>query len=155
MGDDGTSQAAPVWPKPRFHFVVSWDDVEMQFSEVSGLDAESHPVEYRAGDAPAFSKVRMPGMKQSGNLTMRRGICTRGAAIFDWFADIKMNRIKRKALTISLMDERGSPTMVWQVDNAFPVKVTGTDLKAEGNEIAVESIEIAHEGLTIVNGRGG
>jgi phage tail-like protein len=41
--------------------------------------------------------------------------------------------------------------MIWRVKNAFPVKVRGTDLKAEGNEVAVESIELAHEGLTIEN----
>lgn len=152
MGDDGTPQAQPVWPMPKFHFVVSWDDVEMQFSEVSGLDVDTQPVEYRAGDAPVFSRVKMPGMVKTGNLTMKRGVCVKNSAIFDWFAEIKMNTIKRKALTISLMDENGSPTMVWQVHNAFPVKVTGTDLKAQGNEIAVESIEIAHEGLTITNG---
>lgn len=152
MGDDGTSQTRSVWPKPKFHFVVTWDDVEMQFQEVSGLDAETQPVEYRSGNAPVFSKVKMPGLVKTGNITMKRGVFVKNSAIFDWFAEIKMNTIKRKALTISLMDERGSLTMVWQVHNAFPVKVTGTDLKADGNEIAVESIEIAHEGLTIANG---
>ena len=41
--------------------------------------------------------------------------------------------------------------MVWKLANAFPAKITGTDLKAEGNEVAVETIEIAHEGITIEN----
>jgi len=36
--------------------------------------------------------------------------------------------------------------------NAWPTKITGTDLKADGNEVAVESIEFEHEGLTVVNG---
>ena len=62
-----------------------------------------------------------------------------------------MNMIKRKAMTISLLDEGHKPTMVWKVANAFPTKITGTDLKAEGNEVAVETIEIAHEGITIEN----
>jgi hypothetical protein len=31
------------------------------------------------------------------------------------------------------------------------VKLTSTDLKADGNEVAIESLEIAHEGLTIQN----
>ena len=62
-----------------------------------------------------------------------------------------MNTIKRKALTISLLDEGHNPTMVWKLANALPTKITGTDLKAEGNEVAVETIEIAHEGITIEN----
>ena len=36
--------------------------------------------------------------------------------------------------------------------NAWPTKITGTDLKSDGNEVSIESIEIVHEGLTIDNG---
>ncbi|HMX81402.1 MAG TPA: phage tail protein, partial [Ferruginibacter sp.] len=35
--------------------------------------------------------------------------------------------------------------------NAWPSKLTGTDLKADGNEVAVESIELVHEGIVIEN----
>ena len=41
--------------------------------------------------------------------------------------------------------------MVWKVKNAWPTKVTSTDLKADGNEMAIETIELAHEGLTMQN----
>jgi len=68
-----------------------------------------------------------------------------------WFSTIKMNTIKRQPLTISLLDEAGKPTMVWKLQNAWPTKITGTDLKSTGNEVAVETIEIAHEGLTVEN----
>ena len=61
----------------------------------------------------------------------------------------KLNTVSRVPLTISLLDETGKPTMVWTVANAWPTKITGTDLIAEGNEVVVESIEIAHEGVTI------
>ena len=82
---------------------------------------------------------------------MKKGVFNSDNTLFDWFNEIQMNVITRKALTISLLDEKHEPIMVWKVQNAFPVKVTGTDLKAEGNEVAVESIEIAHEGLLIEN----
>ena len=70
---------------------------------------------------------------------------------WDWFNAIKMNTIKRVPVTISLLDEAGYPTMVWTLANAWPTKITGTDLKSAGNEVAVESIEIVHEGLSIAN----
>lgn len=151
MSDDGSEQSKSIWPLPKFHFLVKWDNTELHFQEVSGLDAETEPLEYRAGNNPVFSKVKMPGMIKSGNITMKKGVLAKDNAIFDWFAEIKMNTIKRKTLTISLLDEAQEPTMVWTVKNAFPVKVSGTDLKAEGNEVAVESIEIAHEGFVIEN----
>jgi len=151
MADDGSAQTQAIWPLPKFHFQVKWDDTELAFQEVSGLDIETEPLEYRAGNNPVFSKIKMPGMIKSGNITMKKGVFVKDNAIFDWFAEIKMNTIKRKAITISLLDEAQAPTMVWKVQNAFPVKVQGTDLKAEGNEVAVESIEIAHEGFVIEN----
>ncbi|WP_300038608.1 phage tail protein [uncultured Roseobacter sp.] len=151
MADDGSAQTNAVWPLPKFHFQVKWDDTELAFQEVSGLDIESEVLEYRAGNNPVFSKIKMPGMIKSGNITMKKGVFIQDNAIWDWFAEIQMNVIKRKAITISLLDETQAPTMVWKVQNAFPVKVTSTDLKAEGNEVAVESIEIAHEGFVIEN----
>ncbi|WP_296426440.1 phage tail protein [Yoonia sp.] len=151
MADDGSAQTQAIWPLPKFHFQVKWDDTELAFQEVSGLDIETQPIEYRAGNSPVFSTIKMPGMIKSGNITMKKGVFVKDNAIWDWFNEIKMNTITRKALTISLLDESHAPTMVWKVQNAFPVKVTGTDLKAEGNEVAVESIEIAHEGFVIEN----
>jgi len=35
------------------------------------------------------------------------------------------------------------------VTNAFPIKVSGPDLKSDANEIAIESIELAHEGFEV------
>ncbi|MEL6678949.1 MAG: phage tail protein [Pseudomonadota bacterium] len=151
MADDGSAQSQTVWPLPKFHFQVKWDDTEVAFQEVSGLDIESEAIEYRAGNSPTFSKIKMPGMQKFSNVTMKKGVFVKDNAMFDWFKEIKMNVIKRKAITISLLDEGHNPTMVWKLQNAFPVKIQGTDLKAEGNEVAVESIEIAHEGMTIEN----
>lgn len=151
MADDGSAQTQAIWPLPKFHFQVKWDDTELAFQEVSGLDIESEPIEYRAGNNPVFSTIKMPGMIKTSNITMKKGVFVKDNAIWDWFNEIKMNTITRKALTISLLDEAQNPTMVWKVQNAFPIKVTGTDLKADGNEVAVESIEIAHEGFVIEN----
>ena len=63
-----------------------------------------------------------------------------------------MNTIKPQSVAISLLDETGKPTMVWKLANAWPSKVTGTDLKSEGTEVAIETLELVHDGLTIENG---
>lgn len=151
MADDGAAQSNTVWPLPKFYFQVKWDTEVMSFQEVSGLDVESTPIEYRLGDSPEFSVVKMPGMKKSGNVTMKKGVYKGDNKFWDWFNTIKLNTIKRVPVTISLLDETGSGTMVWTLANAWPTKITGTDLKSDGNEVAIESIEIVHEGLTIAN----
>ncbi|MCK9200407.1 MAG: phage tail protein [Gallionella sp.] len=152
MADDGSAQSATVWPMPKFYFQVKWDANVMSFQEVSGLDIQSEEIKYRHGDSPQFSVIKMPGMKKFGNITMKKGIFKGDNKFWDWLNQIKMNTIKRVPVTISLLDEAGAPTMVWTLANAWPTKITGTDLKSEGNEVAVESIEIVHEGLTISNG---
>lgn len=152
MADDGSAQSATVWPLPKFYFQVKWDSNVMSFQEVSGLDVQSEEIKYRHGDNPVFSPIKMPGLKKYGNVTMKKGIFKGDNKFWDWLNQIKMNTIKRVPVTISLLDEAGKPTMVWTLTNAWPTKITGTDLKAEGNEVAVESIEIVHEGLTIANG---
>lgn len=152
MADDGLAQSTAVWPLPKFHFEVEWDAAVMQFQEVSGLDVAAQAITYRAGDSAAFSPVKMPGVKKFGNVTLKKGVFKSDNKFWDWFNEIKMNTITRKPVTIRLLDEAGKPTMVWTLHNAWPTKITGTDLKAQGNEVAVETIELAHEGVTIANG---
>ena len=151
MADDGSAQSTTVWPLPKFYFQVKWDAEVLSFQEVSGLDVEAQPIEYRHGDSPVFSTIKMPGMVQSGNITMKKGVFKSDNKFWDWYSQIKMNTIKRVPVTISLLDEAGAPTMVWTLTNAWPTKITSTDLSAEGNEVAVEEIEIVHEGLTIAS----
>lgn len=151
MADDGSAQSTTLWPIPKFHFQVKWDNTVMSFQEISGLDVEAQPIEYRHGDSKEFAVIKMPGIKKTGNVTMKKGVFKSDNKFWAWFNQIKMNTIKRVPVTISLLDEGGSTTMVWTLANAWPTKITGTDLKADGNEVAVETIEIAHEGLTITN----
>jgi phage tail-like protein len=82
-------------------------------------------------------------------VTLRKGIFANDKKFWDWYAEIKMNTIKRRTVVVSLLDESASPKMTWTLNNAWPTKLTGTDLKSEGNEVAVESLEIAYETLVV------
>jgi phage tail-like protein len=139
-----------VWPLPKFTFSVQLgDDISVNFQEVSGLESETHPIEYRHGNNPVFSPIKMPGLGRVGHVTLRKGIFVNDTGFWDYYNDIKMNTIKRRTVVVRLLDETGAPKMVWTLDNAWPTKIIGTDLKSEGNEVAVESIELAFETLTV------
>ncbi len=151
MADDGSDQG-PIWPLPRFYFLVEGESFgRVMFQEVSGLDTDARPIEYRSDNGPVFSTIKMPGLVKGGAVTLKNGVFERNNVFLDWFKSARMNLIKRETVTIKLLDETGRPTMTWSLHNAFPTKVTGTDMKSEGSEVAVESIELAHEGLTIEN----
>jgi len=151
MADDGSAPSTTVWPIPKLRFEVKCNNAVLLFQEVSGLEVDPQPIEYRHGDSPAFSAIKMPGLIQYGTVTMKKGVCQTDNTFWDWFNQIKMNTIQRLPITISLLDEAGKPTMTWALINAYATKITGTDLKVEGNEVAIDSIEIVHEGLTIAD----
>lgn len=141
------------WPLPKFYFMVDWGSTtNIPFQEVSGLDVEAQPITYRHGNSPIFSKISMPGIVKNGNVTMRNGVFTKDDSFWDWYIMLKMNTIERQDVVIKLVDEGGNLTISWTLHNAWPTKITSTDLKSDGSEVAIESIEIAHEGLTIANG---
>ena len=149
----GEAQDA-VWPLSKFYFTVNLgsQDSTVSFQEISGLDTETQPIEYRHGDSKLFSTIKMPGIAKTGNVTLKKGIFVNDNNFWKWYDAIKMNTIKRETVVIQLLDEKAKPTMTWTLSNAWPTKITGTDMKSDANEVAVETIEIAHEGLTIKNG---
>ena len=151
--DDGSTEGS-TWPMPKFRFVVDigTEMKDVAFQEVSGMDAEVQVIEYRKSNSPLFSTEKMPGIAKYGNITMKRGIFVNDNSFWAWMSEIKMNTIKRRTVLIKLLDEAGEVTMQWQLNNAWPTKITGTDLKSDGNEVAVDTIEIAHEQLVITNG---
>ena len=120
MADDGSAQSKTVWPLPKFYFQVKWGSTVMSFQEVSGLDIETQPIEYRNGDSKEFSVIKMPGIKKTGNVTLKKGVFKSDNKFWDWFNQIKMNTIKRVPVTISLLDEGGAATVVWTLANAWP-----------------------------------
>lgn len=140
------------YPLPVFHFQVQWGGTNLGFAEVGGLNIETQMIEYRDGLSPVYSSVKMPGIPKYGNITLKRGILPADNDFYTWLNTTKLNKVERRDLTISLLNENHEPVMTWKATNAFPVKVEGPGLKATGNEVAIESIEIAHEGLTIENG---
>jgi phage tail-like protein len=154
MADDGSKEGA-TWPMPKFRFEVDFGTElkQIAFQEVSGMDKEVQVIEYRASNNPLFSTIKMPGIAKYGNVTMKRGVFVNDNTFWAWMDQIKMNTIARRTVLIKLLDESGGVTMQWQLNNAWPTKITGTDLKSDGNEVAVDTIEIAHEQLIITNGK--
>jgi phage tail-like protein len=140
------------YPLPKFHFEVQWGGTRIGFTEVSGLEVTTEKIEYRDGASKEYHKVKMPGMQTFGDLTLKRGIFAADNEFYDWWNTVALNTIERRDITISLLNESHEPVVIWKVKNAWPSKVTSTDLNASGNETAIETMVLAHEGLTMENG---
>jgi phage tail-like protein len=81
--------------------------------------------------------------------TLKKGTFKGDTDLWTEYNKIKMNTFKRSSITINLLDESNSVAMTWTLTNAFPSKITVTDMKSDANEVAVETMELTHEGLKL------
>jgi phage tail-like protein len=142
---------AVVYPERAYQFVVRAGLSQISFSEVSGLTVEREKIEYRGGASKEISKISMPGMEKHSDVTLSRGVVVGDNELFEWFNTAAVTQTERRDITISLLNEALVPTMTWKIKNAYPLKVEGPGLKADGNEIAIEKIVLAHEGMVMEN----
>jgi len=119
------------------------------FSEVSGLQAEIEVQEYREGGLNEYIHKRAGPARYPSNLVLKRGIAG-STELWSWYCDVLQGTIERKSLDVVLMDSSGTEQRRWTLQNAYPVKWAGPDLKAQSSEVAIESLELAHEGLVFV-----
>lgn len=154
MAVDNGSAEGSTWPMPKFRFEVDLG-AELKgvaFQEISGMNVENQIIEYRKSNSPLFSMEKMPGISKYGNVILKRGVFVNDNTFWDWHREIMMNTIQRRTVLIKLLDEKGDVTMQWQLNNAWPTKISSTDLKSDANEVAVDTLEIAHEQLVVTNG---
>ena len=143
----GEKQETP-WPIPSFQFQVMVGKTEISCQEVSGLDIEVDVNEYRKGNNPSFSVVKMPGLKKYSDITMKKGIFKGDQALYDFFTKVQMNMVERQTITIALIDsDLKTQLFIWTLINAYPKKVTGASMNAKTSEAAIEEIVFAHEGI--------
>ena len=136
------------WPLPKFYFSVDIGDfTDLPFQEVSGLDVETEAIEYRHGNSPVFSAIKMPGMMKFADVTLKKGVFNEDNEFYNWISEISLNTVTRVTVVIRLLDEEGNPAVTWTLQNAFPLKVTPTDMNSTGSEAAIETIVFSHEGM--------
>lgn len=143
-------------PYSNFNFIVEVDGIGEvgAFCEVSGLDSENVPIEYRDGSDPVNSPRKIPGIEKYGNVTLIRGI-TGSTAMWDWRKEVRDSSATAppgKTVRVKLLNENhdaGAPAMTWVLHGAWPTKITGPKLNAKGNEIALEQVELVIERLDI------
>lgn len=136
-------------PLTNFHFQVQWGGTRIGFAEVQHLSLSVDVIEYRDGSSPVFSAAKLPGRTKFENIVLKRGVVTGDNEFFTWWNTVARNSAERRDIVISLLNESHEPVINWKVRNAFPVKLTWSDLKASASEVVIETLEIANEGITV------
>ncbi|NHB91633.1 phage tail protein [Photorhabdus cinerea] len=135
------------YPIPTYRFVVSIGDEQIPFTSVSGLDISHDVIEYKDGIGNYY---KMPGQRQSINITLRKGIFSGDTKLFDWINSIQLNQVEKKDISISLTNEAGTEILMsWNVTNAFPTSLTSPSFDATSNDIAIQEITLTADRVTI------
>lgn len=133
-------------PYASYNYKLEVDSIQSGgFSECTGLQMESTPIEYREGTEDITVR-KLPGLMKYGNITLKRGI-TVNRDLMDWIKFVQDGDIERRSVSIVLQNELKQDVVRWNLRNAWPSKWTGADLKATSDEVAIESLEIVHEGV--------
>lgn len=133
-------------PYRGFNYLVEIDGItQAGFTECSGLETSTDPVDYREGSDPPTVRKLSSLMKYAA-ITLKRGI-TDSDELWKWHETVIDGKTERKNGSIVLMDETGEEKLRWNFKNAWPSKWTGPTLNATSNDVAVETLEITHEEL--------
>lgn len=131
-----------------FHFKVEFADVgtddDMRFQEVTGLGAEVTTEELREGGQNLFIH-RLPTGVKYGNVVFRRGFFN-DSELARWCRDAVENfTFAPKDVTVYLLNDAHEPLATWQFLQAYPVKWSVSDFKAQDNSLVVETLELAYQ----------
>jgi len=122
------------------------------FQVVSGMDADNQVTEYRDHSTGDHQPIKIPGIRNTGNITMKRGVFRNDDNFRKLQDEIKAGTVNKRTITIRLLNEAGAATMHWTLEEAWPVKLVSTDPTSDSNEVAVESIEIAYANMSAASG---
>jgi phage tail-like protein len=134
-------------PYQACNFLVEIEGVLVGgFSECTGLQVETEYLDYREGGLNDYVH-RLAGPTKYPPLILKHGL-TQIDGLWNWHQDVTQGKINRKNGTIYLLDKVRIPVMFWNFKEAFPLKYTGPDFRADSASVAFESVELAHRGLS-------
>lgn|SRR5690606_35243250 len=135
-------------PLATFHFMLDVQGkVKGFFTEISGLGSETDIIEQKQVDAKGRDLiVKVPGRQKFTDVTLKRGI-TDVKDFWDWRQEVIDGKIKtaRKNASIFMLDTELNPIAQWDLENAWPSKVTGPQAQSESSNFGMEELTLTYE----------
>jgi phage tail-like protein len=124
------------------------------FAECDGLELTHDVKTIRSGGANDRA-VRVPGLINYSNLTLKRGM-TGNFDLWTWFEDSVADPWLRANAEIVLLGEDGSSERArFQLHRCLPAKLKAPALNAKDGQIAIEEFQLAYEKLQLARPRTG
>jgi len=132
-------------PLRGFRFVVEMNGLlSGGFSRVKGMSREIKHESFREGGVNDYEHKLITQVSYPV-LVLERGLALE--ELWTWALAASEGDVERRMLWVRLQDEAGAPGWGWQIENAFPVKWSVSDLDAISSPVVMESLELAHHGM--------
>ena len=82
------------------------------------------------------------------NLVLKRGLVPRGSALADWVVGTLGGGlalpVEPRGLKIDLLNDRGTPTLSWTLERAYPLSWEVGTLNSQDNKLLIETMELSY-----------
>ena len=132
-------------PYIGFRFRIEIEGItEGGFSEVSGLQVTTQVEDFREGGVNEFV-YKLAKETTFENLILKRGMAE-SESLYNWHRNVVLGKVERRTISVILAKNETEDAKRWSFKDAYPIKWTGPELKAEANTIAFETLEFVHHG---------
>ena len=119
--------------------------ISLNFSEVSGLGAELQTEDVVCAGENRYV-YHLPKPAKTKNLVLKHAFGKHPSDIVKWADDaICKFKFRLYDVIVELLDEKGETIKTWYFAEAYPVKISYSDLNASKNEIIIETLELAYK----------
>ena len=93
---------------------------------------------------------QLPGRRKAVRISLKNGVGK--SALLTWYIETMSEKFSRKTVTVTLLDSKQQPVLIWDLAEAYPVKWGGPALKSDTNAIAIQPLDLACGEVTMKNG---
>ena len=140
-------------PYTEFNFLVdlgtgNTEGPDAGFQEISSISQEVSVTEYRNGNSKENSVLKLTGLNQAQDVTLRRGIIG-SLELYNWLNDIRNgNQNALRNVTIQLQNEDHTAVVqTWKLLRARITRHTSGPFNAKGSDVAMEELVLTYERL--------
>lgn len=137
-----------------FRFVVAIDGVPLgAFTECTLPDIAWDVEEVKEGGLNTMVH-QLPGRRKAAKITLKNGVGM-ASDLLTWYIMTMNEQFWRRRVTVTLL---GSPllgplfmpVMIWHVEDAYPIRWTGPQLRTGDNTVAIQTLELACGEITVL-----
>jgi phage tail-like protein len=128
-------------------FAFEVDNIQLAwFTGVSGLSLEFEVAKFKEGNGTKVIERKRPGRPKYSEVVLKRGF-TPSKQLYDWFKQVtdSASITPYKTASIVLYTRAQSEAARFNLENAWPSKLSVSDLSADSDETMIEELTIQHE----------